>query len=191
MNPAFPLVPERASSIAGEVDALFLFILGGHRPLRGRHLGRAALLRDPLPPPLGRTTGPAEIDGSLALELTWTIIPLVLMIVMFVWGAKVYFHLNRPPDDAMTVSVVGKRWMWKLQQPTGQREINELHVPVGPRGEARDHLRGRDPQLLRARVPHQEGRGARPLQRRLVPRHEGGHATTSSAPSTAAPSTRG
>ena len=51
--------------------------------------------------------------------------------VMFVWGAKVYFHMNRPPDDAMTVSVVGKRWMWKLQQPTGQREINELHVPVG------------------------------------------------------------
>jgi cytochrome c oxidase subunit 2 len=50
---------------------------------------------------------------------------------MFVWGAKVYFHLNRPPDDAMTVSVVGKRWMWKLRHPTGQREIGELHVPVG------------------------------------------------------------
>ncbi|HUL78160.1 MAG TPA: cytochrome c oxidase subunit II, partial [Vicinamibacteria bacterium] len=65
------------------------------------------------------------------LELTWTVVPLVLMSVMFVWGAKVFFHLNRPPDDAMTVSVVGKRWMWKLQQPTGQREINELHVPRG------------------------------------------------------------
>jgi cytochrome c oxidase subunit 2 len=39
--------------------------------------------------------------------------------------------MNRPPDDAMTVSVVGKRWMWKLQHPTGQREINELHVPLG------------------------------------------------------------
>ena len=53
------------------------------------------------------------------------------MAVMFVWGAKVFFHMNRPPDDAMTVSVVGKRWMWKLQHPTGQREINELHVPLG------------------------------------------------------------
>jgi cytochrome c oxidase subunit 2 len=50
---------------------------------------------------------------------------------MFVWGAKVFFQMNRPPDDAMTVSVVGKRWMWKLQHPTGQREINELHVPLG------------------------------------------------------------
>ena len=54
-----------------------------------------------------------------------------IVVVMFVWGAKVFFHMNRPPDDAMTVSVVGKRWMWKLQHPTGQREINELHVPVG------------------------------------------------------------
>ena len=53
------------------------------------------------------------------------------MAVMFVWGAKVFFELNRPPDDAMVVSVVGKRWMWKLQHPTGQREINELHVPRG------------------------------------------------------------
>ena len=53
------------------------------------------------------------------------------MVVIFVWSAKVFFPMNRPPDDAMTVSVVGKRWMWKLQHPTGQREINELHVPVG------------------------------------------------------------
>jgi len=74
---------------------------------------------------------PAEIEGSLALELTWTIIPLLLTIVMFVWGAQVFFHLNRPPDNSMNVSVVGKRWMWKLQHPTGQREINELHVPLG------------------------------------------------------------
>jgi cytochrome c oxidase subunit 2 len=74
---------------------------------------------------------PAEIHGSLVLELTWTLIPLGIVVVMFVWGAKVFFHINRPPDDAMTVSVVGKRWMWKLEQPTGQREINELHVPVG------------------------------------------------------------
>jgi cytochrome c oxidase subunit II len=51
--------------------------------------------------------------------------------VMFVGGARVFFHMNRPPDDAMTVSVVGKRWMWKIQHPTGQREINELHVPLG------------------------------------------------------------
>src|SRR5512143_1616270 len=127
---AFPLVPERASSLAGEVDALFLFILG----VTGffavaiwivllwfavRYRRRSA------------TDRPRPIEGSLALELTWTLVPLGLMIVMFVWGARVYFHMNRPPDDAMTVTVVGKRWMWKVQHPTGQREINELHVPEG------------------------------------------------------------
>jgi cytochrome c oxidase subunit II len=130
MNSAFPLAPERASSLAGEVDALFLFILS----ITGffavaiwiallwfaiRYRRRSADDR------------PQAIHGSLALELTWTIVPLALMIVMFVWGAKVFFHMNRPPDDAMTVTVVGKRWMWKVQHPTGQREINELHVPVG------------------------------------------------------------
>jgi cytochrome c oxidase subunit 2 len=128
--PAFPLAPERASSLAGEVDALFLFILG----VTGffavaiwvallwfaiRFRRRSAADR------------PEPIHGSLALELTWTVVPLVLMAAMFVWGAKVFFHMNRPPDDAMTVSVVGKRWMWKVQHPTGQREINELHVPAG------------------------------------------------------------
>ena len=130
MNPAFPLAPEQASSVAGEVDALFLFILGVtglfalgiwivlfYFAIRYRRRSDA--------------DRPAEIHGSLVLELTWTIIPFLLMSAMFVWGAKVFFHLNRPPDDAMTVSVVGKRWMWKLQHPTGQREINELHVPVG------------------------------------------------------------
>jgi cytochrome c oxidase subunit 2 len=130
MNTAFPLVPEQAASVAGEVDALFLFILGvtglfavgiwvAMIFLAVRYRRRSADDR------------PREIHGSLVLELTWTIVPLLLMAVMFVWGAKVYFHMNRPPDDAMTVSVVGKRWMWKLQHPTGQREINELHVPVG------------------------------------------------------------
>jgi len=130
MNPAFPLAPQQASTVAPEVDALFLFILGVtgifaigiwivmlYFAVRYRRRSDA--------------DRPPEIHGSLVLELTWTIIPFLLMSAMFVWGTKVFFHLNRAPDDAMTVSVVGKRWMWKLQHPTGQREINELHVPVG------------------------------------------------------------
>lgn len=130
MKPSMPLLPERASSYAGEVDALFFFIVAVtvfftvavsaalvYFAIRYRRRSDAER--------------PPEIHGSLALELTWTLVPLAIVVVMFVWGAKVFFHMNRPPDDAMTVSVVGKRWMWKLQHPTGQREINELHVPVG------------------------------------------------------------
>ena len=130
MNPAFPFIPEQASSVAGEVDALFLFILGVTGVFAaGIWIAMfyfAIRYRRKAP-----DERPPEIHGSLVLELTWTIVPFLLMSVMFVWGAKVFFHLNRPPDDAMTVSVVGKRWMWKLQHPTGQREIGELHVPVG------------------------------------------------------------
>jgi len=130
MKPVFPFAPERASSLAGEVDALFLFILGT-TALFAAGVWIALLFFAIRYRRRSEDDRPAEIHGSLALELTWTLIPLAIMAVMFVWGAKVFFHMNRPPDDAMTVSVVGKRWMWKLQHPTGQREINELHVPRG------------------------------------------------------------
>jgi cytochrome c oxidase subunit 2 len=50
---------------------------------------------------------------------------------MFFWSADIFFVLRRPPRDSMEIKVVGKRWMWKLQHLSGQREINELHVPVG------------------------------------------------------------
>jgi cytochrome c oxidase subunit 2 len=125
-----PLLPERASSYAGEVDALFYFIVAVTVFFT---VGVSIALVFFAVKYRRRSDAdrPEEIHGSLALELTWTLIPLGIVVVMFVWGAKVYFHMNRPPDDAMTVSVVGKRWMWKLQHPTGQREINELHVPVG------------------------------------------------------------
>jgi cytochrome c oxidase subunit 2 len=71
------------------------------------------------------------IHGSLALELLWTIIPFFITMVMFGWGAKVFFDTYRPPKGAMEIYIVGKQWMWKAQHMDGQREINELHVPVG------------------------------------------------------------
>ena len=130
MSPSFPLLPERASAIAGEVDALFFFIVAVTIVFT---VGISLALVFFAVKYRRRSDAdrPAEIHGSLVLEITWTVIPLLIVVVMFVWGSKVFFHMNRPPDDAMTVSVVGKRWMWKLQHPTGQREINELHVPKG------------------------------------------------------------
>jgi cytochrome c oxidase subunit 2 len=130
VSPSFPLLPERASSYAGEVDALFFFIVAVTVVFTIGILAALAFFAIKYRR-RSDSDRPAEIHGSLALELTWTLIPLGIVVVMFVWGSKVFFHMNRPPDDAMTVSVVAKRWMWKLQQPTGQREINELHVPVG------------------------------------------------------------
>ncbi|MDF2441707.1 MAG: cytochrome c oxidase subunit [Abditibacteriota bacterium] len=68
---------------------------------------------------------------GIALELTWTIIPLIILVSLFVWSTSVYFSSVRIPAGAMEVNVVGKQWMWKLQQPNGRWEMNELHVPVG------------------------------------------------------------
>src|SRR6185503_15867831 len=54
-----------------------------------------------------------------------------LVLFIFVWGADVYLRQRKVPAGAMEIYVSGKQWMWKIQHPTGQREINELHVPVG------------------------------------------------------------
>ena len=86
--------------------------------------------------------------------------------VMFVWGAKVFFDLYRPPAGAMEIYVVGKQWMWKVQHMDGQREINELHVPVGRPVKLIMGSEDVHPQLLHPGVPREGGRHPRPLQRR-------------------------
>ena len=72
-----------------------------------------------------------QIEGSTLLEATWTIIPLALFMVSFVWGALLYFRIYNPPTNAMNIYIVGKQWMWKAEHPGGQHEINALHVPIG------------------------------------------------------------
>jgi cytochrome c oxidase subunit 2 len=74
---------------------------------------------------------PPAIEGNVPLELVWTMTPMGIFLIMFGWGAYVYFNAYRAPDDATPIYVVGKQWMWKVQHPEGQREINELHVPTG------------------------------------------------------------
>src|SRR5437660_9459521 len=125
----FPLWPQRASSMAGNVDALFIFLLivSGLMTLLifSCMLSFAARYRD-------RKGVPAEqIEGSTPLELSWSIIPLGVFLVIFTWGAVVFFKERTPPRDSTEVYVVAKQWMWKLEHAEGQREINELHVPVG------------------------------------------------------------
>jgi cytochrome c oxidase subunit 2 len=122
--------PEGASTTAGDVDALYLFLVAVSvffgvliAVLLVAFAIRYRRRSDDERPPL--------IHGSLPLELTWTLIPAGIVLIIFLWSAEVFFALHRVPKDAMQIHVVGKRWMWKLQHVTGQREINELHVPVG------------------------------------------------------------
>jgi cytochrome c oxidase subunit 2 len=72
-----------------------------------------------------------QIDGSHALEITWSVIPFCVFMVFFGWGANIYFKERTPPADSTEVYTVAKQWMWKFEHMEGQREINELHVPVG------------------------------------------------------------
>jgi cytochrome c oxidase subunit 2 len=72
-----------------------------------------------------------QIEGSTLLEVTWSVIPLVLFLVMWAWGARIYFRVFTPPANSMNIYVVGKQWMWKVEHPGGQHEINALHVPAG------------------------------------------------------------
>ena len=124
------LFPEQASTLAPQTDALFLFLLGITAFFVVLIAGSIIVFmlyyrrRDPhaIPPP---------IHGSLALEVLWSGIPFILVMIVFFWGARLYATIARPPDDAINIDVVGKQWMWKIQHQDGQREINELHVPVG------------------------------------------------------------
>jgi cytochrome c oxidase subunit 2 len=125
-----PLFPEQASTMAGRVDALYFFLIAISSffslLIAGLIVFFAIKYRRRAPQSVG-----AVIHGGLLLELAWTIIPFVISMVIFVWGASVFFAMSRPPDETIDIYVVGKQWMWKFQHLDGQREINELHVPVG------------------------------------------------------------
>ena len=129
MQPSIPLFPEQASTMAARVDNLYFFMVAtsGFFAVLVTLLVIAFAIRFRRRSPDGVGE---PIHGSLALELIWTGIPFVLAMVMFVWGASVYFALVRMPDEALDIYAVGKQWMWKFQHREGQREINELHVPV-------------------------------------------------------------
>jgi cytochrome c oxidase subunit 2 len=124
-----PFWPARASTTANNVDALFIFlvVVSGLMTILiftmviyfavryRRRAGRSA----------------EQIAGSHALEITWSIIPFCVFMVFFGWGALIYFQERTPPQNAAEVYIVAKQWMWKAEHMEGQREINELHVPVG------------------------------------------------------------
>ena len=126
----FPIFPEAASTVAERTDYLYwgltclsaaicLLVFGVIIYFLFKYRSGKPADRRPIVLPQYR------------IEATWTIIPTLIMMVFYVWGAEHYFVIERPPPDAMEMNVVGKQWMWKIQHPEGNREIDELHVPVG------------------------------------------------------------
>jgi cytochrome c oxidase subunit II len=127
---SLPFQPEQASSIAKSVDQLYLF-------LTVVTLFFTALIfsvifyfmiryrrRSP-------NERPKPIEGNIPLEVLWTAIPTLIVAVIFVWGSMLYFKNAEAPKGSMEIFITGKQWMWKVEHPEGQREINEVHVPLG------------------------------------------------------------
>jgi cytochrome c oxidase subunit II len=125
-----PLFPDKASTIAGRVDDLYFFLVSVAAffsiLIFAAVFFFAVKYRRRSP-----DERPKPISGSLKLETLWSVIPFILTMIMFGWGATLYFRNARAPLGTVEVYVVGKQWMWKLQHPEGPREINELHVPIG------------------------------------------------------------
>ena len=126
----FPLAPPQASEHAYNYDALFWAITGltifftlvvvlivGFMATKYRKGSKASRR--------------GQIDGHLGLELTWTVIPLVLGIVIFAWSTKNFMVQRAMPKDGIEIYVIGKQWMWHVQHMNGIREMDEMHVPVG------------------------------------------------------------
>lgn len=128
----FPLIPERASSMAAQTDYLFY-------ALCGLTLTMLAVVFLPLCFFLYRYRRNNPVDRTpnhfttWKIEVVWSVIPLGIVLGVFFWGAGLYVRLKTPPPDKDTleINVVGKQWMWNLQHPEGKRELNELHVPLG------------------------------------------------------------
>jgi len=124
----FPLWPPMASSHAFWEDALYIFLVAVTVAMTVLIFATVAVFATKYRRRHGREA--TQIEGSLLLEIGWTVIPLGIMMLMFVGGALLYFHMRTPPRDAAEVYVVAKQWMWKLEHAEGQMELNELHVPV-------------------------------------------------------------
>ena len=163
----FPLFPDQASTVAGRVDAVFLAALAiavfftalicflilffAIKYRRGSRADRS---------------NPRDATTPRSRSL-WIGIPLLISLVPVRSGRRSSSSTcTTRPTTPPRSTCSGKQWMWELQHPEGQREINELHVPAGPAGPADDDLAGRDPQLLRPGVPHQAGRACPGATRR-------------------------
>jgi cytochrome c oxidase subunit 2 len=125
----FALYPPEASKIAPQMDALYFFMV--LVSLIGLTIVILLVTSFSILYSKKRHPVAVQIEGSTLLEATWTIIPLGLFLIMFVWGALIYFRVYTPPANAMNIYVVGKQWMWKAEHPGGQHEINALHIPSG------------------------------------------------------------
>jgi cytochrome c oxidase subunit 2 len=123
------LFPESASTFSGDVDRLFFvlvllsFVFAV--PVAGLIVYFAIKYRRG-----SKADRSGAIHTSHTLEALWIAVPLVLALGIFGWSSGLYVRMYERPPNGIDIYGVGKQWMWQFEHPSGQREINELHVPV-------------------------------------------------------------
>jgi cytochrome c oxidase subunit 2 len=130
MDRGFHLMPEQASTVASQVDAVYTFLLLISAIFT---LGIAvAILYLSIKYRKGSKADrrPGSGAHTWILEASWIIIPFILTMIIFFWGATIYLEMARPPAGATEINCVAKQWMWKFQHPSGNQEINDLHLPL-------------------------------------------------------------
>jgi cytochrome c oxidase subunit II len=124
------IAPPEASTVAGQVDALVLFMVGVSLLISATIFVLVVVFCVKFRRTATNQIGQPAVRTS-RLEVTWTLVPMALSLIPFAWGAYIYLEEARPPDDALEIYVVAKQWMWKTEQPGGQAEIDGVHVPTG------------------------------------------------------------
>lgn len=123
------ILPPAKSTLAHQTDTLFWFV---HLSSLALTIGLLAVIvyfvikyrrksEDEVTP---------LITHNNTLEVTWSVIPLILVLVVFGWGYKVYMEQQVIPDDAYEIKVTGQKWMWQFTYQNGARTNGELHVPA-------------------------------------------------------------
>ena len=125
-----PLWPVQASEQAWQVDAITIVMLAVCTLMT---LGLFCVITFLLI----RYRSASEVDrtvrmgGEDAVEVTWTIAPMLIFIGLFFWGAVVFMRASKAPANATDIYVVGLQWYWDVTHENGRHEVGELHVPVG------------------------------------------------------------
>ncbi len=126
------ILPEAASSVAAEVDVLFYVILWGSVGLFIAMIGLGVFFLFKYKRTASNRVASKHVTDNHALEIGWTVVPLIIVMIIFAWGYRDYLKLIVPPVDAQEIRVVGKKWLWVFEYPQdGVKVLNELVVPVG------------------------------------------------------------
>ena len=129
MRDFIQFIPEQASTYAVKVDIYFYFLCIFLGFLTVAIFAAFIIIAIVFRKKEGEDRPSHALENPM-LELTWTVIPTVILFALFFWSTWLFVEYMDEPETGVEIDVVAKQWMWKIQHPNGVREVNTLHVPV-------------------------------------------------------------